>query len=79
MKNLLLPVLLIVLFYACICKNNPTEIVTAEKYKPTWSSLQKHQTPQWLKDAKFGIYTHVTLQTIANIQGNENKYRNNFV
>jgi alpha-L-fucosidase len=27
-------------------------------YEPTWSSLRKHPTPQWFKDAKFGIYTH---------------------
>lgn len=27
-------------------------------YTPTWSSLKKHATPQWFKDAKFGIYTH---------------------
>jgi alpha-L-fucosidase len=29
-----------------------------EPYKPTWNSLKNHQTPQWLKDGKFGIYTH---------------------
>ncbi len=28
------------------------------KYESTWTSLSKHQTPQWYKDAKFGIYTH---------------------
>jgi alpha-L-fucosidase len=27
-------------------------------YKPTWNSLGKHATPEWFKDAKFGIYTH---------------------
>jgi len=29
-----------------------------QKYDPTWNALRSHQTPQWLKDAKFGIYTH---------------------
>jgi alpha-L-fucosidase len=29
-----------------------------KKYQPAWESLSQHQTPQWLKDAKFGIYTH---------------------
>ena len=29
-----------------------------ERYEPTWRSLKRHQTPQWLSDAKFGIYTH---------------------
>ncbi len=27
-------------------------------YQPSWSSLKAHVTPQWLRDAKFGIYTH---------------------
>ena len=27
-------------------------------YSPTWNSLKNHNTPQWLKDGKFGIYTH---------------------
>jgi alpha-L-fucosidase len=30
----------------------------AQLYQPTWDSLAKHPTPQWFKDAKFGIYTH---------------------
>jgi alpha-L-fucosidase len=29
-----------------------------DKYQPSWDSLCAHVTPQWLKDAKFGIYTH---------------------
>ena len=28
------------------------------KYEPTWRSLKTHQTAQWMRDAKFGIYTH---------------------
>ncbi|MCX6880316.1 MAG: glycoside hydrolase family 127 protein [Verrucomicrobia bacterium] len=27
-------------------------------FQPTWDSLQKHQTPAWYEDAKFGIYAH---------------------
>ena len=27
-------------------------------YKPTWNSLKKHRQPEWLDDAKFGIYFH---------------------
>jgi alpha-L-fucosidase len=27
-------------------------------YQPNWTSLMRHSTPQWFKDAKFGIYTH---------------------
>ncbi len=29
-----------------------------EKYKPTWNSLKRHRSPEWLDDAKFGIYYH---------------------
>jgi alpha-L-fucosidase len=28
------------------------------KYEPTWNSLKKHSHPEWLDDAKFGIYFH---------------------
>ena len=27
-------------------------------YEPHWHSLRNHVTPQWFRDAKFGIYTH---------------------
>lgn len=27
-------------------------------YEPNWNSLSTHPTPQWFKDAKFGVYTH---------------------
>lgn len=27
-------------------------------YSSSWRSIQKHEVPQWLKDCKFGIYTH---------------------
>jgi len=32
--------------------------VFGQKYQPNWQSLTRHQTPQWLQDGKFGIYTH---------------------
>lgn len=51
----------------------------SSRYQPTWTSLQKHQTPQWLRDAKFGIYTHVSLDTIKNIAGNEDKHKHELI
>jgi alpha-L-fucosidase len=36
----------------------PTYLSAKTHYQPTWNSLKKHTTPQWLKDGKFGIYTH---------------------
>jgi alpha-L-fucosidase len=34
------------------------EIKMSKIYQPSWESLRTHVTPQWFKDAKFGIYTH---------------------
>ncbi|MDZ8119116.1 alpha-L-fucosidase [Pontiella agarivorans] len=38
----------------------------AEHYKPTYDSLNAHQTPEWFRDAKLGIYTHWTPTTVGN-------------
>jgi alpha-L-fucosidase len=29
-----------------------------QPFEPTWNSLKNVRTPQWLRDGKFGIYTH---------------------
>lgn len=31
---------------------------TEQPFQPTWNSLKNWRTPQWLRDGKFGIYTH---------------------
>ena len=36
----------------------PVTIYAQNVYEQNWNSLKKWQTPQWLRDAKFGIYTH---------------------
>src|SRR4051812_30346096 len=28
------------------------------KFEPTWESLQQYETPEWFRDAKFGIWAH---------------------
>src|SRR5450631_3728305 len=28
------------------------------KFEPTWDSLEQYQTPDWYRDAKFGIWAH---------------------
>ena len=33
-------------------------------FKASWNSIQAHAVPQWLKDAKFGIYTHWGLYSV---------------
>ena len=34
------------------------EQMLAGKYEPTWQSLETHQTPEWFRNAKFGIWAH---------------------
>ncbi len=48
-------------------------------YIPTWTSLQRHQTPQWLKDAKFGIYTHFSLESMQFKEGNADKHKHELI
>ncbi len=36
----------------------------ADRYKPDWASLRTHVTPQWIRDDKFGIYTHWGLYSV---------------
>lgn len=43
---------------------NSASAQSIEKYQPNWNSLQKHDNPQWLLDAKFGIYCHWGAQSI---------------
>jgi alpha-L-fucosidase len=35
-----------------------------DPYQPQWESLQKHQCPDWYRDAKFGIYYHWGLYSV---------------
>ena len=28
------------------------------KYEPTWESLRQYETPEWFRNAKFGIWAH---------------------
>ncbi len=45
--------------------------VVAEKYQADWSSLAKHKAaPEWLKDAKLGLYFHWGPYTVPAV-GNE--------
>ncbi|MGC4034120.1 MAG: alpha-L-fucosidase [Tepidisphaeraceae bacterium] len=35
-----------------------TEPMAAGAFEPTWQSLANYQTPEWFRDAKFGIWAH---------------------
>lgn len=41
-----------------------------DSYKPTWTSLSSHPFPAWLRDAKFGIYTHWGPYSVPGYGGN---------
>jgi len=32
--------------------------IAAGPFKPDWNSLTNYQTPDWFRDAKFGIWAH---------------------
>jgi alpha-L-fucosidase len=36
--------------------NTTNQPVAAGKFSPTWASLKQYQTPEWFRDAKFGIW-----------------------
>ncbi len=38
--------------------------VTAGQFDPDWQSLHQYQTPDWFRDAKFGIWAHWTAQCV---------------
>jgi alpha-L-fucosidase len=38
--------------------NATTEPMAAGKFAPTWESLEQYETPEWFRDAKFGIWAH---------------------
>ncbi len=39
-------------------------MLNAKKYDPSWESLNSRPTPQWFKDAKFGIFIHWGLYSV---------------
>lgn len=44
------------------------------RFLPEWPSIAKHQTPEWFRDAKFGIYTCVAPATVATQYGTTEWY-----
>lgn len=35
-----------------------TEPMNSGKFQPNWESLKQYETPEWFRDAKFGIWAH---------------------
>ena len=38
--------------------------VAADRYEPTWESLDQRENPEWFADAKFGIFIHWGLYSV---------------
>ncbi|WP_370477855.1 alpha-L-fucosidase [Tamlana flava] len=56
MKNsIILLASFLVLNSSCKKTDKKTQIA---KFEPTWESLKQYETPEWFKDAKFGIWAH---------------------
>jgi alpha-L-fucosidase len=57
MKKLGLIFVLLVVLLSYGCQQNTKK--TVKVYEPTWESIRKYkEVPEWLRDGKFGIYTH---------------------
>lgn len=45
------------------------EPMAAGPFQPTWESLENYQTPEWFRDAKFGIWAHWGPQGVPEMGG----------
>ena len=45
--------------------NLPRFVPAAGKYTADWKSLDQYQTPEWFREAKFGIWNHFTPEVVA--------------
>ena len=64
----LLRLMLVVPILSAACRQNlisGSNESPQSEYQSDWTSLRVHQTPQWLIDAKFGIYCHWGIQTLS--------------
>jgi len=51
-------------------------VAISERYESDWISLNRHTTPQWLRDGKFGIYTHWGVYSVHAMGDNATWYVN---
>ena len=46
-------------------------------YRADWTSLRNHATPKWVREGKFGIYTHWGIYSVAACGVNGSWYGHN--
>jgi alpha-L-fucosidase len=51
------------------CTVSGTSSFGQEKYQPRWESMIRHETPEWFKDAKFGIFIHWGVYSVPAYNG----------
>ncbi len=57
-----------------LCLNIVCNVYSQNKYTPDWQSLERHMpVPEWMRDAKFGIYCHWGVYSVP-AYGNEQYY-----
>jgi alpha-L-fucosidase len=66
-KQITLLLILLSTIFSCSNaeKKESVEQKKAFTFENDWTSLRQHQTPEWLMDAKFGIYCHWGIQTLS--------------
>ena len=66
---LLASILVVVIMTAGLLTSCKNDSVAEESYEPTWRSLKRYPVPQWVKDGKFGIYTHWGVYSVPAMGG----------
>ncbi len=62
--------LTIVLSLMMLACNNTADTQEKITYEPTWESLKSAPVPEWIMDAKFGIYTHWGVYSVPAFETN---------
>ena len=61
-KRAIFPVILFILFGLLSCNTRKNEV---QKFEGTVSSLSQYEAPEWFRNAKFGIYVHWGVYSVA--------------
>ncbi|SDX69309.1 alpha-L-fucosidase [Lutibacter oricola] len=65
MKKISILLLLIFLTFGCNSKKEKSVKQESFTYEENWESLKNYKIPQWMKDAKFGIFIHWGPHSVA--------------
>lgn len=74
-KIYLLNLFAIVLLLGCTSDSDKALKSEKQLYEANWSSLRKHQSPDWLDGMKFGMYFHWGPATVQGLPGNDSLSR----